>query len=287
MITFGCCTIPTEFSIQPAEFANWAEANGFDSVWFGEHTHIPVKRESAYIAGGDLPDYYAHFWDPFVALTAAACATTTLKVATSVCLVPEHHPIALAKTVSCIDRVSNGRFILGIGAGWNAEELANHGVAREDRWKVTRERILAMREIWTKEEAEYHGQFVNFDPIWCWPKPLQEGGPPVLMGAASKWSPARIAEYCDGWLAPDLGDDLGEAMVNLREEVKKAGRPFDKFDLSVICEYHRHGHEWTEQRIPELIEIGFTRMVLLINPATPDVQWPILERCAALTRNFR
>lgn len=155
-----------------------------------------------------------------------------------------------------------------------------------DRWKITRENVLAMREIWTKEAAEYHGEFVNFEPIWCDPKPLQRGGPPVLMGAASKWSPARIAEYCDGWLAPDLGDELGEAMKAVRTEIAKRGKVIDDFDMSVFFDYHRVGHTHVEERIPELIKLGFTRMVLLTRPAQPDEQRRDLERCAQLIRQF-
>src|SRR5215471_12476433 len=172
MVDFGFVTIPTHYTIQPAELGRWSEENGFESVWFGEHTHIPTSRKTPFPLGGELPEYYKQFYDPFIGLTAAAAVTQKLKVGTSVCLVPEHPPITLAKTIACVDRVSNGRFLFGIGAGWNAEEMADHGVALKDRWKVTRERVLAMQEIWTKEVAEFHGQFVNFDPLWCRSKPV-------------------------------------------------------------------------------------------------------------------
>ena len=203
-------------------------------LFYGEHTHIPTSRQTPFPLGGELPMYYAQFFDPFIALTAAAAVTETLKVGTSVCLVPEHHPINLAKATACLDRVSNGRFLFGIGAGWNAEEMANHGVAFKDRWKITRERVLAVREIWTKEAAEFHGQFVDFDPIWCWPKPVQTGGPPILMGATSKWSARRVAEYCDGWFPVDGPYDLSAGVEAIRVEADKAGRSMDEFDLSVI-----------------------------------------------------
>src|SRR5712664_4586117 len=160
MADFGLVTIPTHYSIQPAEFARWAEDHGFESIWFGEHTHIPTSRKTPFPLGGELPEYYKQFYDPFIGLTAAAAVTQKLKVGTSVCLVPEHHPITLAKTIACLDRVSNGRFLFGIGAGWNGEEMADHGVELKDRWKVTRERVLAMQEIWSKDVAEFHGQFV-------------------------------------------------------------------------------------------------------------------------------
>jgi probable F420-dependent oxidoreductase len=287
MADFGFVTIPTHYTIQPADLARWAEDHGFESVWFGEHTHIPTSRKTPFPLGGELPDYYKQFYDPFIALTAAAAVTQKLKVGTSVCLVPEHHPITLAKTIACLDRVSNGRFLFGIGAGWNAEEMADHGVAFKDRWKVTRERVLAMREIWTKEVAEFRGQFVNFDPLWSWPKPVQPAGPPVLLGAMSKWAAKRIAEYCDGWIPLDGAYDLARGLKELREEAARVGRSMDKFDLSVITGYELAGISGSETRIRELMRLGFNRILFLIEPGVPDAQWPVLERYAGLIRQFR
>jgi probable F420-dependent oxidoreductase len=287
MADFGFVTIPTHYTIQPAELARWAEEHGFESVWFGEHTHIPTSRKTPFPLGGELPDYYKQFYDPFVGLTAAAAVTQKLKVGTSVCLVPEHHPITLAKTIACLDRVSNGRFLFGIGAGWNAEEMADHGVAFQDRWKVTRERVLAMQEIWTKDVAEFRGQFVNFDPLWCWPKPVQAGGPPVLMGAMSKWAMKRTAEYCDGWIPVDGGYDLARGIEALRGEAARVGRSMSEFDLSVITGYELAGISGNEKRIRELVQLGFNRILFLIEPGTPNSQWPILERYAGLIRQFR
>ena len=231
--------------------------------------------------------YYAQFFDPFIALTAAAAVTEKLKVGTSVCLVPEHHPINLAKAAACLDRVSNGRFLFGIGAGWNVEEMANHGVAFQDRWKITRERVLAMREIWTKEAAEFHGQFVDFDPIWCWPKPVQTGGPPILMGADSKWTAKRVVEYCDGWFPVDGPHDLSAGVEAIRAEADKGGRSMDEFNLSVITADRVFGQSEPENRVRGLIQTGFNRVLFLIEPAEPDVQWPVLERYAGLIRQFQ
>jgi alkanesulfonate monooxygenase SsuD/methylene tetrahydromethanopterin reductase-like flavin-dependent oxidoreductase (luciferase family) len=157
------------------------------------HSNQP---QNSFSDGRRTTQFYKEFFDPFIGLAAAAAVTKKLKVGTSVWLVPEHNPINLAKMVSCLDRVSNGRLLFGIGAGWKAEEMADHGVNFKDRWKVTHESILAMKEIWTKDVAEYHGKFVSFDPLWCWP-PIQAGGPPVLMGAWSKFVPKRAVEYCD------------------------------------------------------------------------------------------
>lgn len=287
MVNFGLSTIPTQYSIPPVELAQWAEANGFESLWFGEHSHIPASRSTPWPGGVEMPEHYKMFFDPFVGLTAAAAVTQKLKLGTGICLVPEHDPIILAKTIACLDRVANGRLLFGIGAGWNAEELANHGVAFKDRWKVTRERVLAMREIWTKDVAEFHGDFVDFDPLWCSPKPVQAGGPPVLLGARSKWAPQRMMEYCDGWLAEDIGDELPKLMTALREEMAKAGRSLDDYDLSVITEHERYGDKRTEGRIRELTGLGFKRIALHLDPAEPDVQWSVLERAARFIRQYQ
>jgi probable F420-dependent oxidoreductase len=287
MADFGLVTIPTHYSIQPAELARWAEEHGFESLFFGEHTHIPTSRKTPFPLGGELPEYYKQFFDPFVGLTAAAAVTQKLKVGTSVSLIPEHHPINLAKMAASLDRVSNGRFLLGIGAGWNAEEMANHGVAFKDRWKVTRERVLAMREIWTKEAAEFHGDFVDFDPIWCWPKPVQAGGPPVLMGAGSKWTAKRVAEYCDGWIPVDGPYDLTGGVEAIRAEAARVGRSMDEFDLSVLTAYSLAGVSGNDSRIRELMQIGFNRILFLVEPGAPDTQWPVLERYAGLIRQFQ
>jgi probable F420-dependent oxidoreductase len=286
MAEFGLVAIPTHYTIQPAEFGRWAEAHGFESVWFGEHSHIPTSRKTPFVMGGELPEYYKQFFDPFIGLAAAAAVTEKLKVGTSVCLVPEHNTINLAKTVACLDRVANGRLLMGIGAGWNAEEMADHGVDYKDRWKVTRERILAMREIWTKEVAEFHGKFVNFDPMWCWPKPVQAGGPPVLMGAWSKFVPARVAEYCDGWIPVDAGVDLARGIEAIRREVERRGRSFKDIDLSVMTAFDMAPAGGLEGRVRELVELGFHRVLFLVPTAKPDGQWPTLERYAELIRKF-
>src|SRR5262245_50788232 len=176
---------PTDYAIAPHVLAAEAEARGFESIFFPEHTHIPSSRKTPWPGGAELPREYWHSHDPFVALTAAAAVTRTIKLATGICLITERDPIVMAKQVASLDTLSNGRVILGIGAGWNVEEMGNHGVAFTNRWKVTRERVLAMREIWSEDAAEFHGEYVDFDAIWSYPKPRQAGGPPVLLGASS------------------------------------------------------------------------------------------------------
>jgi probable F420-dependent oxidoreductase len=287
MADFGLIAIPTHYTIQPMELGRWAEANGFESLWFGEHSHIPTSRKTPFPMGGELPQYYKEFFDPFIGLSAVAGVTEKLKVGTSVCLVPEHNTMNLAKMVACLDRVANGRFLFGIGAGWNAEEMADHGVELKDRWKVTRERILAMKEIWTKDVAEYHGRFVNFDPIWCWPKPVRAGGPPVLMGAWSKFVPKRVAEYCDGWIPVDAGIDLAGGIEAIRTEAARRGRSKDAFDLSVLTGEEFRPTGGLEARIGELLKLGLKRVVLMVPTATPEKQRPALDRYAKMIRAFQ
>ncbi|HVC44613.1 MAG TPA: LLM class F420-dependent oxidoreductase [Candidatus Binataceae bacterium] len=286
MADFGISTAATQVSIQPIELGQWCEAHGFESLWLGEHSHIPASRKTPFPLGGELPESYKQFFDPYIGLTAVAAVTSKLKLGTAVCLVPEHNVINLAKMIACLDRVSNGRFLFGIGAGWNVEEMADHGVDFKDRWKVTRESILAMREIWTKDLAEYHGKFVNFDAMWCWPKPMQAGGPPVLMGAWSQWAPKRAAEYCDGWLPVDAGIDLAAGIAAMRAAAAERGRAGEHFDLSVMTAEEMNPPGGLEGRIREYLKMGFNRVMFMIPALRPDKQWPILERYAALIRKF-
>jgi probable F420-dependent oxidoreductase len=276
---FGTSTFPTDYSIPPIELARALEERGFESLFVTEHTHIPVSRLSPSYIPGDLPEQYWHVYDPFVALTAAAAVTTNLKVGTSVCLVTEHNPIGLAKQVASLDFLSGGRVIFGIGAGWNAEEMADHGVPFKDRWKITRERVLAMREIWTNDEAEYHGEFVDFEPLWSWPKPAQAGGPPVLLGANSKWTYDRIAEYCDGWTAIDRMTDVADGLEQLRISAEKVGRPMSDFDITVSTAPE-------PERVEQLIELGVTR-ILFGAPSEPaETVLPLLDERAKLIEQY-
>src|SRR5215510_15668007 len=166
---YGIAMFATDYAIRPDELAREGEQRGFESIWLPEHTHIPASRRTPYPGGGDLPREYWHTYDPFIALTAAASATTRLLLATGICLIIERDPIVTAKEVASLDLLSNGRFELGIGGGWNVEEMENHGTDYKTRFKKLREQVLAMKEIWSKDEAQYHGEFVNFDPIWSWP----------------------------------------------------------------------------------------------------------------------
>ena len=215
---FGASMFFTDYSMTPAELARALEERGFDIVWAPEHSHIPLSRKTPFILGGDLPKRYYDVMDPFVTLTAAAAATKTLKLGTGVCLIAQRDPIQTAKLVASIDQVSGGRFVFGVGNGWNQDEMENHGTVFATRHKLARERIEAMKAIWTQPKAEYHGEFVDFDPMMAWPKPVQKPHPPILVGGAFPYSARRAVRYGDGWMPqvtetdPDAADRADPAL---------------------------------------------------------------------------
>jgi len=194
---FGISLIPADYSIAPTELAIAVEQRGFESLWFPEHTHIPTSRKSPF-PGGELPEVYKKILDPFLALTAAAAVTRRIKLATGICLVVERDPIHNAKEVATLDFLSGGRFLFGIGGGWNAEEMASHGTVFSKRFEQMRERIEAMKAIWMNDVAEYHGSYVNFEPMWAWPKPIQKPYPPIILGGAFPHAARRAIAYGDG-----------------------------------------------------------------------------------------
>ena len=280
MTDFGVSMFPTDYAIQPGELASEAEQRGFESLWFPEHTHIPTSRKSPWPGGGDLPQEYWHTHDPFVALAAAASTTETLKLGTGILLVPEHDVFVSAKSAASLDMISGGRLILGIGAGWNAEELENHRWDFADRWKITRETVLAWRELWTKEEPEFHGEFINFDPVWSYPKPVQENGPDILLGAQSKWAFDRVADYCDGWMPIAMRGDMRADMEQLKAAADRADRPFDTIQRSIF------GVGPNPEQVTELIEIGFQRIIFGLPPAPAETVLPLLDRYAEIKAEF-
>lgn len=276
---FGISMFPADYAIHPSELAREVEARGFESLWMPEHTHIPISRKTPMPGGAELPEYFWHTHDLFVALTAAAMATTRLRVASGICLIIERDPITTAKEIASLDRLSGGRFIFGIGGGWNAEEMANHGTDFKKRWRILRERILAMKEIWTKDEAEFHGEFVNFDKIWSYPKPVQKPHPPILMGGYGPTTFDRVAEFCDGWLP--IGIDpksMPDKIKELRGKAKDAGR--DPGEISVT--YIIYG---TPDRgaVDALGSAGVERVVLAVPPGPKDSVLPVLDKYAKLT----
>ena len=234
-MNFGVVMFSTAYAIAPDELARALEERGFESLWIPEHTHIPASRKSPWPGGPDLPKEYWSSYDPFLALQAAAGATKRLKLGTGICLVIERDPITTAKEVATLDRLSGGRFLFGIGGGWNKEEMENHGTDYKARWKILRERVLAMKTIWTEKEPEYHGEFVRFDKIWADPKPLQQPHPPIIMGGDGPTTFDRVVEFCQGWM-PIMRPNQNpvEKIPALRERLQNAGRDPKSVEVGIF-----------------------------------------------------
>ena len=276
---YGAGIFATDYAIRPDELARELEQRGFESLWLPEHTHIPASRSTPYPGGGDLPKEYWHTHDPFVALTAAAMVTTKLRVAMGICLIIERDPITTAKEIASIDVLSGGRFIFGIGGGWNVEEMENHGTNFKKRWRVLRERVLAMKEIWTKDEAEFHGEFVNFDKIWSYPKPTQKPHPPILMGGFGPTTFDRVIEFCDGWMP--LGyrfTDAPQKIAELRQRAEAAGRDPKSISITIF------GAKPERAALDELESAGVERVIFMLPPDDRETVLPIVDKYTALIK---
>jgi probable F420-dependent oxidoreductase len=278
---FGIAVFPTGDAADPATIARLVEERGFESLFFPEHTHIPVSRRTPYPGGGELPPEYSRTLDPFVALTAAATATERLLVATGICLVVERDPIITAKEVASLDHVSGGRFLFGVGAGWNEEEMENHGTDPRRRFGLMRERIEAMKAIWTEDEAEYHGRHVDFDPIWSWPKPVQKPHPPILVGGNGPKVLDRVLAYGDEWMPNRISDEehFFERVAQLQERARAAGREPIPVTFS------------SPPAKPDLIErlesAGIHRCVFYVRPAPSDEIERHIDKRAALVEEAK
>ena len=276
---YGVLIFPTEYAIRIDELARAAEERGFESLFVTEHTHIPASRRTPFPGGGELPKEYSHTLDPFVALTAAAATTRTLKVGTGICLIIEHDPIVTAKSVATLDLLSNGRFLFGIGGGWNAEEMENHGTAFKTRFRLLRERVLAMQAIWTRDAAEFHGEFVNFDPIWSWPKPVQKPHPPILLGGESSHTLQRVVDFCDGWFPRGrAAEAILPGLADLKARAARAGRDMKTISVSVF------GAKADEATLATYAGAGITRAILRLPSEPREVILPLLDRYAKLIR---
>jgi probable F420-dependent oxidoreductase len=231
----GVVIFQDDFAMRPDDAARAAEERGFESIFFIDHTHIPVRRTTPYPLGGDLPKDYYHNHDLFVAMSFAAAATKKIKIGSGICLVIERDVITTAKEVASLDALSNGRVIFGIGGGWNREEMEDHGTDFTTRWKRLRESIEAMKAIWRDDEAEYHGDLVRFHKIWSWPKPAQKPHPPILLGGHGPKALDRIVRYCDGWMPLTWVDDNIVAEIrDLHELAKRAGRDPKTISVTVF-----------------------------------------------------
>jgi probable F420-dependent oxidoreductase len=273
----GVFMFATDYAIRVDELARESEARGFESLFVPEHTHIPVSRKTPWPGGGPLPQEYWHTHDPFVSLMAAAAATRKLKVGTGICLVIERDTITLAKEVASLDLLSGGRFLFGIGAGWNREEMEHHGTDYKTRFSRLREQVLAMKEIWTKDEASFRGEHVRFDPIWSWPKPEQKPHPPVLLGGGTPKTLERVVDFCDGWLP--IGRDqtsVLEGISSLERIAAAKGRPRSSLSISVF------GARPDRATLDAYARVGVERVLLGLQPAPRDQVLPVLDGYAKL-----
>jgi probable F420-dependent oxidoreductase len=275
----GIFLAATSYAALPHEVARACEERGFESFWVPEHTHIPTSRRTPFPGGGELPREYSHLHDPWIALASAASATQRILLGSAICLVVEHDPIALAKRIASVDVISGGRVVVGVGAGWNREEMENHGTDPSRRLKLLHERIAAMKEIWTHDAAEYHGELVSFDPIWSWPKPVQRPHPPILLGTSTGRGRQRVVDYCDGWLPVAIPEHrIGEVLADLRERAERAGRAPESISVSWF---------WAtpeEDALRRLANHGIERAILALPATSLDRILPRLDRYVELMR---
>jgi probable F420-dependent oxidoreductase len=276
---FGVFIFPTEDGISIPDLARLAEERGFGTLFLPEHTHIPASRETPYPGGGDLPEPYSHTPDPFVTFGAVAAVTSTIKLGFGVCLVNQRDTIVTAKQVATLDQLSNGRVLFGVGAGWNVEEMAHHGVDPKTRFGNMRERVEAMKAIWTEDEATYHGKHIDFDRIWCWPKPVQRPHPPVLVGGNGERVLDRVVRWGDEWYPNRIRDDdvLVARVTALQRMAQEAGRA----PIPVTV----NGVPSDPARIERYAEAGVTRCVWWV-PSDPGDAERALDQGADLFRQL-
>jgi probable F420-dependent oxidoreductase len=281
---FGISIFPTDLTLQPPDMARAVEERGFESLWFPEHSHIPVSRRTPW--GGKegappLPDFYSRIHDAFVALGAAAAVTTRIRLATGITLVPQRDHLWLAKEVASVDVMSGGRFIFGIGYGWNKEEMASHGVRYTERRALMREKILFMKELWTKEEASFQGAKIQLEPSWAWPKPVQKPHPPIIMGGdAGPKTIADMVEFCDGWM-PNARHDLVGRLDAVRSALTAAGRDPASFEISAFSAVP------DKEKIQQLTELGVARAIFNVPPKSPPEVLSRLDEYAEFVADIK
>ena len=279
MLKFGTSMFFTDYSMAPGELGKALEERGFESVWAPEHSHIPLTRKSPFAGGGELPKKYYDAMDPFVTLTAAATVTRTLKLGTGICLVVQRDPIQTAKLVASIDQVSGGRFLFGIGNGWNQDEIENHGTVFATRHKLVRERVAAMQAIWMQSKPEYHGEFVDFGPMMAWPKPVQKPHPPIIVGGAFPYAARRAIRYGNGWIPhksrPQYGD-VSDFLPQFRQMAAEAGRGPDDLPVTIW------GPGEDIDQLRRFRDTGVARVVVSLESEKADKILPQLDRWAKL-----
>jgi probable F420-dependent oxidoreductase len=272
---------PTDRAVLPTRLGQLVEEMGFESLFLPEHSHVPVDRSSPLPTGGDLPGDFFRFHDPLESLAAIAAVTTTLRLGTGTLVLPNHDPIMLAKRVSTLDHLSNGRLILGVGAGWNLQEIANHRVDPDLRFTALRERVEAMKQIWTQDEASYDGKTVKFQPLRQWPKPLQKPHPPVFLGGAGEGTAKRVVRYGDGWLPSGRhldGDVLARRVAELQVLAGEHGRG------PIPVSFHQGTA--TRAAIEQYLSMGLVRVTLRVEPGDESVVSRQLESLATLVAPY-
>lgn len=274
---FGVVMFPTDLAARPDEVASAAEERGFSSIFFPEHTHIPTSRRTPWPGGAPLPEEYKRTFDPFVALPFAAAVTTRIRVGTGICLVGQRDPIVLAKEVASIDVLSGGRFLFGVGFGWNEEEMEDHGTDPRFRRSVVREKILAMKALWTQDEAAFDGRFVRFSESWSWPKPLQRPHPPIILGGSGSAVTFRhVVEWADAWMPIEGRYDIVERVPDLRRAAEEAGRDPDSIEVGVF------GFRGNPETLERYAEAGIARVIFGLPPADRDTVLRVLDRHAGV-----
>ena len=269
----GVSMFATDYAIRIDDLAREAEARGFESLWVPEHTHIPSSRRTPWPGGAELPKEYSHTYDPFVALMFAAAVTSTIKIGTGICLVIERDTITMAKEIASLDRLSGGRFLFGIGGGWNAEEMEHHGTVFKTRFRKMVEQVQALKTIWTQDEAEFHGDFVNFDALWSWPKPLQQPHPPIFLGGETSYTLQRVVDHCDGWLPRSRRPELIlQGISEIKERAAKAGR--DVKTISITAS----GAPGDPKLVDSFREAGCDRCIFSLPSAERDTVLPLLDK---------
>jgi probable F420-dependent oxidoreductase len=279
-VEIGLAHFLTDYGMSPDEVGRGAEERGFESLFLPEHTHIPVSRDTPYPSGGELPREYRHTLDLFTALSIIAYVTERIRVGSGVCLITQRDPIITAKEVAAVDRISGGRFMFGIGAGWNIEEMRNHGTDPKTRFRRMRESVEAMKAIWAEDEAEYHGRIVDFDPIWCWPKPVQRPHPPILVGGRGERVLDRVVAYGDEWIPNRITspEELGERIAELQRLAEAAGR--EPIPVTVF------GAKPEVRLLERLKDAGVTRSLFYLPVGAPDEVERGLDRLAGMAAEW-
>ena len=273
----------TEYTMRADRLARAVEERGLESLWLPEHTHIPAPPDGIVrmVDGRELPHEYRHMSDPFLGLAAAAAVTTRILLGTSICLINQHHPISLAKRVATLDQLCGGRFVFGVGAGWNVAEMNNHGVAFEDRWRQLTERLDALKTLWRDERARFSGSFVRFDDVWLYPKPVQRPHPPVLLGTLdTPFGRGLVAKHADAWMpiAFDL-DYTRNSLADVRARMRALGRDDSKLSISVLFLAER---EQTQQTLAQTRDLGVERAILRLPVADEATVLRTLDRYSAI-----